>query len=87
MAGASDAIKPERFAGANFRRWQTRVNFWLISMGLWTVVGNPLSDAIHGWADRDFSRWEWYNIRMYINMYFIRELIRKIFKKTHYKML
>ena len=35
MAGPSDAMKPVRFAGGNFRRWQTRVKFWLMSMGLW----------------------------------------------------
>ena len=38
MAGPSDAMKPERFAGGNFRRWQTRVKFWLMSMELWWVI-------------------------------------------------
>ena len=38
MAGASDAMKPERFSGQNFRRWQTRVKFWLMSLGLWWVI-------------------------------------------------
>ena len=38
MAGPSDAMKPERFAGGNFRRWQTRVKFWLTPMELWWVV-------------------------------------------------
>lgn len=39
MAGASDAMKPERFnGGENFRRWQTKVKFWLMSMGLWWVI-------------------------------------------------
>jgi hypothetical protein len=39
MAGASDAMKPERFTGGmNFRRWQTRVKFWLMSLGLWWVI-------------------------------------------------
>ncbi|TVU05670.1 hypothetical protein EJB05_48842, partial [Eragrostis curvula] len=33
MASASDAIKPERFGdGQNFRRWQTKVKFWLMSL-------------------------------------------------------
>jgi hypothetical protein len=33
MAGILDALKPERFAGGdNFKRWQTRVKFWLVSM-------------------------------------------------------
>jgi hypothetical protein len=33
MAGPSDALKPDRFAGGqNFKRWQTRVKFWLMSL-------------------------------------------------------
>ena len=43
MAGPSDAMKPERFAGGNFRRWQTRVKFWLMSMELWWVVHPVMS--------------------------------------------
>ena len=38
MANASDAIKPERFGGENFRRWQTWAKFWLVSLGLWWVI-------------------------------------------------
>ena len=39
MAGPSDAMKPERFGGGeNFRRWQNKVRFWLMSMGLWWVI-------------------------------------------------
>jgi len=38
MAGPSDAMKPERFAGGNFWRLQTRVKFWLMSMELWWVI-------------------------------------------------
>ena len=38
MAGPSDAMKSERFVGGNFRRWQTRVKFWLMSMELWWVI-------------------------------------------------
>ena len=38
MVGPSDAMKPERFAGGNFQRWQTRVKIWLMSMELWWVI-------------------------------------------------
>jgi hypothetical protein len=39
MAGPSDALKPKRFGGSkNFRRWQNKVKFWLMSMGLWWVI-------------------------------------------------
>ena len=39
MVGASDCMKPERFTGGqSFRRWQTKVKFWLMSLGLWWVI-------------------------------------------------
>jgi hypothetical protein len=39
MAGVSDALKPERFAeGDHFKRWQIRVNFWLMSTNIWWVI-------------------------------------------------
>jgi hypothetical protein len=39
MAGPSDAMKPERFgADENFHRWQNKVKFWPMSMGLWWVI-------------------------------------------------
>ena len=44
MTDPSDAMKPVRFAGGNFRRWQTRVKFLLMSMELWWVS----IYAIHG---------------------------------------
>jgi hypothetical protein len=47
MAGILDALKPERFAGGdNFKRWQTRVKFWLVSMKIWWVISPvlPLSE-------------------------------------------
>jgi hypothetical protein len=32
-------MKPERFGGGeNFHRWQNKVKFWLMSMGLWWVI-------------------------------------------------
>ena len=38
MAGPSDVMKPEKFGDENFKRWQTRVKFWLMSMNLWWVI-------------------------------------------------
>jgi hypothetical protein len=39
MAGPSDALKPDRFAGGqNFKRWHTRVKFWLMSLRIWWVI-------------------------------------------------
>jgi hypothetical protein len=44
MVGPSDALKPERFAGGqNFKRWQTRVKFWLMSLRIWWVISPVLS--------------------------------------------
>jgi hypothetical protein len=50
MAGLSDALKPEQFAGGNnFKRWQTRVKFWLMSMKIWWVIFPvlPLTEEQH----------------------------------------
>ena len=41
MAGFSDAMKPEKFTGVNFKRWQTRAQLWLSAMGAFWVVSNP----------------------------------------------
>lgn len=46
MAGPSDTMKPERFAGHNFHRWQTRVKFWLMSMGLWWLIHPVMSFTV-----------------------------------------
>ncbi|XP_037410134.1 uncharacterized protein LOC119272880 [Triticum dicoccoides] len=42
MAGPTDLLKPERFGGENFKRWQTRVKFWLMSLNLWWVISPQL---------------------------------------------
>jgi hypothetical protein len=39
MAGPSNALKPKWFVGGeNFKRWQTRVKFWLKSLRIWWVI-------------------------------------------------
>jgi hypothetical protein len=38
MVGPSDAPKPERYAGENFKRWQARVKFWLVSLRISWVI-------------------------------------------------
>jgi hypothetical protein len=43
MAGPSDALKPGWFAGGqNFKRWQIRVKFWLMSLRIWWVISPVL---------------------------------------------
>jgi hypothetical protein len=39
MAGFSDAMKPKKFTGMNFKRWQAQL--WLSAMGVFWVVSNP----------------------------------------------
>jgi len=41
MARFADAMKPEKFAGVNFKRWQTKAQLWLSAMGVFWVVANP----------------------------------------------
>jgi len=39
--GYTNAMKPEKFTGVNFKRWQMRAQLWLTAMGVFWVVGNP----------------------------------------------
>jgi hypothetical protein len=42
MAGFVDALRPEKFSGEQFKRWQTRVILWLSAMSvLWVSKGKP----------------------------------------------
>ncbi|XP_025823852.1 uncharacterized protein LOC112899560 isoform X1 [Panicum hallii] len=42
MAGFVDALRPEKFSGEYFKRWQTRVIMWLSAMNvLWVSKGKP----------------------------------------------
>jgi hypothetical protein len=42
MAGFVDALRPEKFSGEHFKRWQTRVILWLSAMNvLWVFKGKP----------------------------------------------
>jgi hypothetical protein len=42
MGNYSNAMKPDKFTGVNFKRWKTRAQLWLSAMGMFWVVGNPL---------------------------------------------
>jgi len=41
--GYTDAMKPKKFTGVNFKRWQTRAQLWLTTMGVFWFMGNPLA--------------------------------------------
>jgi hypothetical protein len=34
-------MKPEKFNGVNFKRWQTKAQLWLSAIGVFWVVSNP----------------------------------------------
>jgi hypothetical protein len=40
-SGYADAMKPEKFNGVNFKRWQTKAQLWLSAMGVFWVVSDP----------------------------------------------
>jgi hypothetical protein len=41
MANYSDAIKPDKFTGVNFKRWQMRAQLWILAKGIFWVMSNP----------------------------------------------
>jgi hypothetical protein len=56
MAGPSNALKPDRFAGGqNFKRWQTMVKFWLMSLRIWWVISPVLLLPLTEEQDRNFE--------------------------------
>lgn len=55
MAGPSDVMKPERFGGENFKRWQTRMKFWLMSQNLWWVISSTVERPLTQEQQRDWE--------------------------------
>jgi hypothetical protein len=42
MAGFVDALRPEKFSGEHFKRWQTGMILWFSTMNLlWVSKGKP----------------------------------------------
>nr|ABA95663.1 retrotransposon protein, putative, Ty1-copia subclass [Oryza sativa Japonica Group] len=42
MAGFADALRPDKFTGVHFKRWQIRVTLWLTAMKcFWVSTGKP----------------------------------------------
>jgi len=53
MAGFADALRPEKFSGVHFKRWQTMCNLWLNAMHVfWVSKGKPKGDLL----DADLQR-------------------------------
>ncbi|RLN33692.1 retrotransposon protein, putative, Ty1-copia subclass, expressed [Panicum miliaceum] len=49
MAGFADALKPEKFAGVHFKRWQVKVRLWLIVMHAWEARTGIPEDVKEMW--------------------------------------
>ena len=42
MAGFADALRPDKFTGVHFKRWQIRVTLWLTDMKcFWVSTSKP----------------------------------------------
>jgi hypothetical protein len=45
MAGFADALRPEKFSGVHFKRWQVKVRLWLTVMHAWEArLGIPVGE-------------------------------------------
>jgi hypothetical protein len=45
MAGFADALRPDKFTGVHFKRWQVKVRLWLTILHVWEVrLGIPTGD-------------------------------------------
>ncbi|KAM0868351.1 hypothetical protein ACQ4PT_041378 [Festuca glaucescens] len=57
----ADVMRPERFSGANFRRWQSRAKLWLNDLKLFWVISSPKplpvesEDAVRHWDEANTS--------------------------------
>lgn len=38
------SVKPEKFSGHHFRRWQKQLKYWLTVLGLMSVIEEPGQD-------------------------------------------
>ena len=42
MAGFADALRPDKFTGVHFKRWQVKVHLWLTVLHAWEArLGIP----------------------------------------------
>ena len=45
MAGFADALRPDKFTGVHFKRWQVKVRLWLTVLHAWEArVGIPVGE-------------------------------------------
>ena len=45
MAGFADALRPDKFTGVHFKRWQVKVRLWLTILHVWEArLGIPAGD-------------------------------------------
>ena len=45
MAGFADALRPDKFTGVHFKRWQVKVRLWLTILHVWEArLGIPVGD-------------------------------------------
>ena len=61
VASSADVMRPDRFSGANFRRWQSKAKLWLNDLKLFWVISAPkplpvvCEDAVRRWEDANTS--------------------------------
>jgi transposase InsO family protein len=55
MAGFADALRPEKFTGVHFKRWQVKVTLWLTALKVFTVSNGKPEGAM---SDEDQRKFE-----------------------------
>jgi hypothetical protein len=55
MAGFADALKPEKFNGMHFKRWQVKATLWLTVMNVFHVSKGKPEGALTPEQEKDYD--------------------------------
>ncbi|KAH7842881.1 hypothetical protein Vadar_010145 [Vaccinium darrowii] len=56
----ANAVKPEKFSGEHFKRWQTQVRYWLSVLGLYSAIDGSDSSQ-RSWMTKEQIEYRCYH--------------------------